>query len=134
MATRQPATPEHCNEVRLVGRVAAEPLVTVLPSGDQVISTRLIIDRPPAPPGRANRAGIDTVPCAAWSSAARKRVQIWHAGDIVEVNGALRRRFWRGPDGPRNRYEVEVNSAKLLKRITAATAGETKEPEKVGSQ
>lgn len=127
MATTQSAIPEHCNEVRLVGRVAAEPLVTVLPSGDQVITTRLIINRPLALIGRGNRAGVDTVPCAAWSSTARKRVQIWHTGDIVEVNGALRRRFWRGPDGPRSRFEVEVSGAKRLQKTTTITAGEPKE-------
>jgi len=43
----------------------------------------------------------------------------WRAGDIIEIDGALRRRFWRTPGGPVSRYEVEVRKAR---RLTAAAA------------
>jgi single-strand DNA-binding protein len=36
----------------------------------------------------------------------------WTAGDLVEVEGALRRRFSRGAATTTSRYEVEVSSAR----------------------
>lgn len=34
----------------------------------------------------------------------------------MSIEGALRRRFWRGPAGASSRYEVEVSKAKGLAR------------------
>lgn len=103
------AQPPTANEVRLTGRLSQDPVTTVLPSGDAVVTFRLVVARGPAdrkPPS------VDTVDCAAWRAAVRKRVTGWAAGDAVEVHGALRRRFWRGPAGPRSRYEIEVKEAR----------------------
>lgn len=100
------------NRIELVGRVAAAPMTTRLPSGDEVIAWRLVVDRPNAeqPPY------VDTLDCAAWSSRARRSAAAWTVGDVVSVEGALRRRFWRGPQGPRSRYEVEVHAARRLRK------------------
>ncbi|AYY13621.1 single-stranded DNA-binding protein [Actinobacteria bacterium YIM 96077] len=121
---------EHRNEVRLVGRVAAEPKVTAMPSGDEVVNLRLIVGRQPGSDGRRRRPSVDTVMCAAWNPLARRRVRMWDAGDIVEVRGSLRRRFWRAQDGPRNRYEVEVETGFRLAR---ASGGES-QPEQMDRQ
>ena len=47
--------PEHVNEVRLVGRLAVEPSRRELPSGDVLVSFRLVVGPQPgpSPPGRA---------------------------------------------------------------------------------
>lgn len=113
-----PTTPvlDHCNEVRLIGRVAAEPVVMVLPSGDEVVTARLVVERPRPAAGRGRKAAVDTVSCSAWSAVLRRRIRIWNPGDVVEVTGALRRRFWRGENGPRSRYDVEVATASRLAR------------------
>lgn len=105
--TPTPTTP--ANEVRLTGRLAADPVTTVLPSGDAVTTFRLVV---PRGPGDRQPPSVDTVDCAVWRSGARRRVSGWGVGDQVEVHGALRRRFWRGPAGPRSRYEVEVRQAR----------------------
>ena len=107
---------EHRNEVHLVGRVAADPVVTELPSGDTVVSVRLVVERPRPPAGRGARPGVDTVTCAAWTRGLRRAVQRWGDGDLVEVSGALRRRFWRAEGAPQSRYEVELDSARRLTR------------------
>jgi single-strand DNA-binding protein len=104
---------EHRNEIRLVGRVAAEPKSTVLPSGDELVSVRLVVERPPEA-ARSRRAAVDTVTCVGWTPMVRYWLQMVDEDDIVEVTGSLRRRFWRSPEGPRNRYEVEVTRATLL--------------------
>jgi len=104
----------HENTVHLIGRLAAAPEVRVMPSGDQAVVWRLVVDR--AQPDARGR--IDTLACIAWSAAPRRAALRWRAGDIVEVDGALRRRFWRTPTGPASRYEVEVQRAR---RVAAAT-------------
>ena len=49
MAPAPTATvPESVNQVRLAGRLAADPVTTVLPSGDTVVSFRLVVQRGPA--------------------------------------------------------------------------------------
>jgi len=45
----------HANEVLLIGRLAAEPVRRELPSGDTLVSFRLVVDRLP-PPRRPRRS------------------------------------------------------------------------------
>jgi single-strand DNA-binding protein len=121
MAVAERAVVEHSNEVHLVGRMAAPPVSRELPSGDLVVTFRLVVTR-----GRTTRttaarsATVDTIDCAAWTKAAQRSVRAWVPGDIVEVRGALRRRFWRSPHGPSSRSEVEVSSARRAARATTS--------------
>lgn len=103
-----------CNEVRLVGRVGAAPAERTLPSGDRVVTFRVVVERPESAV-RARAPRVDTIDCAAWRADVRRTVLRWQAGDVVSVTGALRRRFWRGPGGPASRSEVEVAMARRLR-------------------
>lgn len=109
------------NEVVLVGRVSGAPEERELPSGDALVSFRLVVGRPPhqraAPSGRTPT--IDTLDCVVWSAAARRSARALADGDIVAVEGALRRRFWRGASGASSRTEVEACSVKRLRRPKA---------------
>ena len=91
MTTTTNETP-HVNEVRLVGRLSADPGELSLPSGDTLWTFRLVVERPPA----AARTGqqFDTLDCAVWGGRVRRSVASWLAGDVVEVHGAIRRRFY----------------------------------------
>ena len=114
-STSPPATVGHRNEVRLVGRLAAPPVEVTLPSGDVVVSWRLVVDRD----ARSRRPpAVDTLDCSAWGRTVQRRVVAWQPGDLVSVDGVLRRRFWRGPSGAVSRYEVEVLAAKRLARAS----------------
>lgn len=117
MAAETEAGPaQDVNEVRLTGRVAAEPTTATLPSGDEVVQWRLVVGRGPADRGPSGRGPtVDTIDCSAWTSRLRSRAARLPAQTEVEVTGALRRRFWRSPAGPASRYEVEVTS---LRRIS----------------
>lgn len=106
---------EHVNEVRLVGRMAADASETILPSGDLVVGFRLIVHRA-GPPGRPGGPSVDALECSAWSKAVQRTVLRWRAGDVVEVAGRLRRTFRRTPAGPTSRWDVEVSSARRLER------------------
>lgn len=96
---RAPTGHPPLNEVRLRGRWAGA-LERELPSGDVLVSARLVV-------GRAG-SGVDTIDCAVWREGLRRRALAVPDGTVLEVDGSLRRRFWRTPGGPASRYEVEV--------------------------
>jgi single-strand DNA-binding protein len=100
------------NEVRLVGRVSQVPEQRVLPSGDVLWTFRVVVPRP----GSSGRTTVDAIECAAWSSRARRSVASWRPDDVVEVSGAVRRRFFRTAGGAASRVEVEVSRGKLIRR------------------
>ncbi len=107
------------NQVILVGRVSAPASEKSLPSGDVLVLGRLVVDRPPrspAPPAGVRPVTIDTFDCVATGPAMQRSLRGWQAGDVVRVEGALRRRFWRGAQGLASRYEVEVLRCRRLAR------------------
>jgi len=95
------------NEVRLVGRVSGVAQTT-LPSGDEIVTFRVVTDRAASHRGPSGRVMVDTLDCVAFSATARRKVLALTDGDWVEAVGALRRRFWRGTSGASSRTEVEV--------------------------
>jgi len=102
----------HRNEVTLVGRLAGEIRERPMPSGAMLCSFRLVVCRDTPSPG----PNIDALDCVAWLPAVRRVAQRWSAGDLVEVRGSIRRRFWRGVSGPASRCEIEVALARRLAR------------------
>lgn len=117
---------ESSNEVLLRGRVSGPPEQRELPSGDAVWTCRVVVRRPEptaAESAAAREAGrrpvtVDTLDCAAWSARARRSVASWREGDLVEVRGRLRRRFYRAGGAPVSRVEVEVVRGRLIRRPT----------------
>jgi single-strand DNA-binding protein len=108
------------NEVHLVGRVAAAAATRELPSGDVVTVVRLVVERPPTTRRMARTPTVDTFDCALWSARLRQRAATLEVGAMVEVDGSLRRRFWRSPAGPASRYEVEVSRIRRLRPSRSA--------------
>ncbi len=123
---------EHVNEIHLQGRLAASPLERLLPSGDAVVTFRLVVSRPPSyRRGQTGRqtASVDTIECSAWGAALRRKVAKWGQGDVITVDGALRRRFWQAQGGARSRYDVEVRRASRVRRaLTRAAACRARHP------
>jgi single-strand DNA-binding protein len=99
---------EAVNDVRLVGRISGEPEQRELPSGDQVVVFRLVVAREGGRP--------DTIDCAAFRGDLRRKLRGWTAGDVVEVDGSLRRRFFRAGGASASRYEVELRGASRVRR------------------
>jgi single-strand DNA-binding protein len=106
--------PAHVNTVCLVGRLAADPEPRHLPSGDLLLTFRVVVDRLDSAPGQ--RRQVDTIDCAAWSGRVQRTVRSWSAGDVVSVEGHLRRRFRRSEGGATSRVEVEVTKARRAKQ------------------
>jgi single-strand DNA-binding protein len=100
------------NSVFLRGVFAGEAILRTLPSGDELCSFRITVARPPGA-----RARVDSIDCSSTGAAVRRGALRCQPGDVVEVKGSLRRRFWRGPaGGPSSRYEVEVTNLKNFRR------------------
>jgi single-strand DNA-binding protein len=105
---------EDRNEVRLVGRVSGAPERRSLPSGDELVSLRVVVSRRPS--------GVDTLDVAvgpAPPSGARPRegqvgrrllasAERLEPGDRVEVRGSLRRRWWGSGRVRQSRVEVRA--------------------------
>lgn len=117
VTTESAADVGEMNKVRLAGRVSTDPEERVLPSGDRLWHFRIVV---PRPPGRS-RQSVDVVECAAWTARLRRTVAGWQAGDEVQIEGALRKRFYRGGGGATaSRVEVEVLTARRVRRAGSA--------------
>lgn len=120
MKAQLSVTEETVNEVRLLGRVSHDPQERVLPSGDAVWTFRVVVPRDRAAPEGSPRRQVDALDCAAWSPRAQRSVRSWRDGDVVELSGALRRRFFRAGGGSASRWEVEMTSGRLIRRATTS--------------
>ena len=110
--------------VLLRGRVTAPPEERELPSGDALVTFRLSVPRRPTPLGRGSRQTSDWVDCVAAAARVRRAARTWSVGDEIEVDGVLRRRFYRTLNGGGgSRLEVEALQAR---RVRKAAAGPTR--------
>jgi single-strand DNA-binding protein len=98
------------NQVLLRGRLAAEPVLRELPSGDVLAVFRVTVARPPR-----DRVRVDSIECATTRPKVQRSLARAGVGDDIEVVGSLHRRFWRSPSGPASRYAVDVETVRLTK-------------------
>jgi single-strand DNA-binding protein len=107
---------EHLSSVVLAGKVTAGPDERVLPSGDRVVSFRVSVPRRPTPLGKGSRQRADWIDCVTASARCRRSVLRWSVGDVVEVEGVLRRRFLRAAGfAGSTRLEVEMLAGRRLR-------------------
>jgi single-strand DNA-binding protein len=88
--------------------LSIDPIARVLPSGDEVVTFRVVV---PRDEGRA-----DALDVAIWAAGLRRRALAWKVGDVVTIEGAVRRRFWRTPTGAASRWEIEARTATRWRR------------------
>ena len=96
------------NWIFLRGKLAQPPIERELPSGDTILSFRLTVERP-----AGERAKVDSLECAAVRPRVRRTLGRAEPGDLLEIEGSLHRRFWRGATGTASRYEVRVDVARV---------------------
>ncbi|CAM3645571.1 hypothetical protein GCM10009799_10940 [Nocardiopsis rhodophaea] len=111
----------HRNEVVVAGRVTAEPYVRELPSGDHLITWRISITRPPA--DRRPSQPADPITCVSFRPDIEEATRGWRIGDVVQVSGSLRRRFWRSSKGSTSVIEVEAAAVVLLEGASVDNSG-----------
>ena len=108
------------NGVNLIGRISAIPEQRQLPSGDIVLSFRLVVPRTRAAQ-RRTRQSVDTIECSVWTSRLRRLAGSLAAGDEVTVAGELRRTFRRGPGGVTSWVTVDVSDVRRTPSEVAAS-------------
>ena len=89
------------NRTQLIGRVSGKPTSKRLPSGDEIVELRLVVERD-------DREGVDTLDIAIWPSQLRKRSLSLKDQEWISVSGVLRRRFWRNGAALASRWQVEA--------------------------
>lgn len=99
--------------VAIVGRMGARVDRRELPSGDEVTTFTIVVDRPATARTRATRdaspaARLDSIPCQSFRATVARRAEALPAGTWVRAEGVLRRRFWRAGAGVGSAMEVEV--------------------------
>lgn len=104
------------NVVLLRGRVTTGPATRELPSGACIVTLRISIPRTPSPMVAASRPSSDWVDLVVWGGRMRRVVERWRVDDRVEVEGALRRRFYRSGADTATRLEVEVLGGRVVGR------------------
>ena len=90
-----------------------------------LVSFRLVVERSPAALRARRGPGtptsrvptVDTLDCAAWRKDVQRLLTRAVPGDVLEVHGSLRRRFWTSGTGAASRSEVEVAR---VRRLSAA--------------
>ncbi|WP_200958912.1 single-stranded DNA-binding protein [Nocardioides sp. Root190] len=106
------------NSVQLQGRITGVPEMRELPSGDAVCVCRLAVARDEVrllPSGRRSPS-VDVIDLAGWTARLRRSMGGWIPGDQVQVEGAIRRRFYQAGGRTMSRVEVEVSSARRVRR------------------
>ena len=94
------------NDVALRGWVTTIATERELPSGDLVVQFRIAITRP--------EGGVDTIDLESWSAKTRRSALSLKDGEWVEIQGAIRRRFWKSGQGLASRWQVITNEIKRL--------------------
>ncbi|WP_017593643.1 single-stranded DNA-binding protein [Nocardiopsis potens] len=106
--------PGHRNEVVLEGRVTAEPSVRELPSGDRLVTWRVTVARPGGEGAAGAGRQADSITCVSFRTDIQNATRGWRIGDLVQVVGALRRRYRRSRGFAGGVVEVEAAAVRVL--------------------
>jgi single-strand DNA-binding protein len=105
-----PKQSTHRNEVLLVGAVTDAPAERVLADGRAVVTLRIDV-RLDADAG----GGRDSFDCTVEAPRTRRAALGWEIGDVVEVEGSVRRRFYKAAGGMRPFTVIEATRARRIR-------------------
>lgn len=108
----------YVNSVHMCGRVAQLPTRRTLPSGDGLITMRLIVRRS-ARARRRSRVTVDAFECVAWTRRVQRSMERLEPDDVVEVDAELRRRFRRVSGAPVSMVELELTGCRIVAKASA---------------
>ncbi len=91
-----------------------------LPSGDRLVTFRVVVERQPVRDG--TRRQVDVIDVACWSKRSQRSAERLATDDVVRVEGALRRRFFVAGGVRTSRYEVEADRVARVSRARAASS------------
>jgi single-strand DNA-binding protein len=111
------------NQVLLRGRLADEPILRDMPSGDVLALFRVTVSRPPG-----ERVRVDSIECTSAKPKVQRSLARAKVGDDLEVEGSLQRRFWRTPAGAASRYAVNVQTLRITRADRRVGASRARTP------
>jgi len=94
------------NNVCIIGRLTRDPELRHTPSGVEVCSFAIAVDR--AGPLENGEPTAGFFECTAWKKTAELIAQHFHKGKQIAVTGELRFEKWQAQDGG-NRTAVKIN-------------------------
>ncbi len=116
------------NRVVLIGRLATDPELRYIPSGQPVARFRIAVDRPVRRNGE-NGNGTDFFTVVAWRALAEQVGKHLIRGRLVLVEGRIQTRDYKDRDGVRRHIvEIVAQRVKFLDRPKAAEPAEPTEP------
>ncbi len=98
-------------------RTTSRKVTSVSPLGRVRSSAGADIRRPEP---RARSQSVDVLACITYDRALQRRAAAWQPGDVIEVEGALQRRFWRTGSGTASVCEVNCRKGRKVPRSGAA--------------
>lgn len=98
------------NCVTLIGRLCAAPELKTTPSGKEVCSFTLAVDRSYTKPGEERQA--DFIPVVAWGSNALFVSRYFSKGSMIAVMGSIQSRNYTDNKGNK-RTSIEVKAEEL---------------------
>ncbi|MDF5759236.1 single-stranded DNA-binding protein [Spongiactinospora sp. TRM90649] len=116
------------NEIVLSGRLSDNAEVRTLPSGDTLTTWKLSVRRP----GRTRESVTESFDCVTFDDELGRSVAALLPRDVIEVHGALRRRFFSTRHGRASVHEIVARSVRLLERTLIVSYD--KPPPRAGRQ
>lgn len=104
---------ESRNDVLVIGRMGSRVTTRELPSGDVITTFSVVVDRPKSAIHGATK--IDTIACQTTKARLAQAVGRLEPGSLIQVEGALRRRFWRAGAGLASAMEVEATKVTVVR-------------------
>jgi single-strand DNA-binding protein len=96
------------NKVILMGNLTKDPELRVIPSGQNVCSFSLAVNRSWKNANGEQQEAVDYIDCNAWGKAAEIISQYMQKGRALLVSGRLQQRSWEQDGQKRSKVEVVV--------------------------
>jgi len=96
------------NKVVLMGNLTRDPELRAIPSGQQVASFSLAVNRTWKNANGEQQEAVDYIDCNAWGKPAEIITQYMTKGSAILVSGRLQQRTWDQDGQKRSKIEVVV--------------------------
>jgi single-strand DNA-binding protein len=96
------------NKVVLMGNLTRDPELKSIPSGQQVASFSLAVNRTWKNASGEQQEAVDYIDCNAWGKPAEIITQYMSKGSAILVSGRLQQRSWEQEGQKRSKVEVVV--------------------------
>ncbi len=96
------------NKVVLMGNLTRDPELRTIPSGQQVASFSLAVNRTWNNSNGEKQEAVDYIDCNAWGKPAEIITQYMTKGSAILVSGRLQQRTWEQEGQKRSKVEVVV--------------------------